>query len=264
MATNNPVRKVKTFGIGGITLISLLGGLLVVYPFATEADTLQAQVQEKVAENDVLKARITGLQGTAERIPEIKAINDSLSVRFPSTSDIPGLISSLNSTAATVGLSNSDFTEITTTVPAIIADESSALPASGAESSAPMDNTDTAATGDESTEVAGAAPASGPSGNLASMGVSISIKGSNEQLALFVKELSKEEGRAFLIKSFTITTDEESGSTLTLETEAFLYRTVEDPLAETTPTPDGTPAEQAPVVEDPQAMVPEEPVSDEG
>lgn len=277
MATSNQVRKVKTFGIGGITLISLLGGLLVVYPFATEADTLQAQVQEKVAENDVLKARIAGLQGTAERIPEIKSINDSLSVRFPSTADIPGLISSLNSTASAVGLSSSAFTEITTTVPTIIADDSSALPASGAESTAPQDNTDTAAAGDESAAVAGA-PASGPGGNLASMNVSISIKGNNQQLSRFVQELSKEEGRAFLIKSFTITVDEENGATLTLETEAFLYRTVEDPNA---PTPDAqapaaTPAEAAqvpapepapatePEITEPEAVTPEEDVSDEG
>lgn len=245
MATNNPVRKVKTFGIGGLTLITLLGGMLVVYPFATEADTLQAQVQEKVAENDVLKARIAGLQGTAEQIPAIKSINDSLSVRFPSTSDIPGLISSLNSTAAVVGLSSSNFSEITTTVPEIIADSSAALPDSGAESTAPQDNTDATAAGDESTEVAGATPASGAGGNLASMTVTIAVKGNSEQLAQFVKELAKEEGRAFLIKGFTITSDEE-GSTLSLETEAFLYRTVEDPIDQA----------EAPAV--PEASVPTE------
>lgn len=244
MATNQ-VRKVKTFGIGGITLITLLGGMLVVYPFATEADTLQAQVQEKVDENDVLKTRIAGLQGTAEQVPQIKSINDSLSVRFPSTSDIPGLISSLNSTAAVVGLSSSSFSEITTTVPEIIADSSAALPDSGAESTAPQDNTDATGTGDEGAAPAGV-PASGPGGNLASMTVTIAVKGNPEQLAQFVKELANEEGRAFLIKGFTITSDEADGSTLSLETEAFLYRTVDDPIAQ-----------------DAQPAVPETPVPEE-
>lgn len=245
MATSSKIKKVKTIGIGSISLITVLGTILVVYPFFNEQETLKIQVQEKVSENSVLSTRITSLKATAEQVPKIKAYNDSLSTRFPATSDIPGLISSITSTANAAGLGSGAITGLTTTIPAIVADSAAALPAAGATPAAPSgptDNTDTGA--------AAPAPAAGGTttsgGDLASMNVTITVEGNPDQLAAFVRRLSQAEGqRAFLIKSFSIDSAEAGASKLSLETETFLYRTLPDPVAGTAPAAAGTPATPA-------------------
>lgn len=247
MATSTKIKKVKTIGIGSISLISVLGVILVVYPFFNEQETLKIQVQEKVSENNVLSTRITSLKKTAEQVPQIKAYNDSLTTRFPATSDIPGLISSITTTASSAGLGPGSITALTTTIPAIVADSAAALPAAGgatpAAPSGPVDNTDTGT-------AAAAAPAAGGTtksgGDLASMNVTITVEGNPDQLAAFVRQLSQAEGqRAFLIKSFSIDTAENGASKLNLETETFLYRTLPEPTAGTTPVAPANPAAPA-------------------
>lgn len=247
MASNSKIKKVKTIGIGSISLISVLGVILVVYPFFNEQETLKIQVQEKISENNVLSSRITNLKKTADQVPAIKQINDSLTTRFPATADIPGLISSISSTAARSGLGAGSITGLTTELPTIVADTAAALPAAGAAApaaSGPVDNTDTGSGG----AAAPAAPAAGgtPSaggGDLASMAVSITVEGGTAELSQFVKNLSSGQGRAFLIKSFTMEAAEDGNSKLTLETETFLYRTLPDPAA---PPAAGTPAAGTP------------------
>lgn len=246
MATSTKIKKVKTIGIGSISLVSVLGVILVVYPFFNEQETLKIQVQEKVSENSVLSTRITSLKKTAEQVPKIKAYNDSLSTRFPATSDIPGLISSITTTASSAGLGPSSITALTTTIPAIIADTASTLPAAGAAPAAPsgpVDNTDTGTAA--TAPAAGGTTASG--GDLASMNVTITVEGNPDQLAAFVRQLSQAEGqRAFLIKSFSIDTAEDGASKLNLETETFLYRTLPEPTAGTTPAAPANPAAPVP------------------
>lgn len=233
MASSTKIKKVKTVGIGSISLVSVLGVILVVYPFFNEQQTLKIEVQEKVSENSVLSTRITSLKKTAEQVPQIKAFNDSLSARFPATSDIPGLVSSISSTASRAGLGSGAITGLETSIPAIVADSAAALPAAGAAPAAatgPVDNTDTGAGAAAAPAAAGGTTTGG--GDLASMTVGITVEGSPEQLATFVNELSKAEGqRAFLIKSFGIDTAEDGKSKLTLETETFLYRTLPEPTA---------------------------------
>lgn len=245
MATSTKIKKVKTVGIGSISLISVLGVILVVYPFFNEQETLKIQVQEKVSENSVLSTRIASLKKTVDQVPQVKAYNDSLSTRFPATSDIPGLISSITTTASSAGLGPSSITGLTTTIPAIIADTASTLPAAGgtpAAPSGPVDNTDTGSAAAAAPAATGGATSGG---DLASMNVSITVEGSPEQLAAFVRELSQSEGkRAFLIKSFSIDTAENGASKLSLETETFLYRTLPDPTA-ATPVAPANPASPA-------------------
>jgi Tfp pilus assembly protein PilO len=235
MANSTKIKKVKTAGIGSIALVSILGTILVIYPFFNEQETLKVQVQEKISENSVLSTRITSLKKTAEQVPQIKAFNDSLSARFPATSDIPGLISSISSTASKSGLGAGAVTGLETSIPAIVAEVASTLPAGGAKPAAtgPVDNTDTGGGAAAGAPAASGAKSGG--GDLASMKVGITVEGSPEQLATFVKTLAAQEGRAFLIKSFSIDSAEEGKSKLTLETETFLYRTLPEPVAATPP-----------------------------
>lgn len=236
--SSSQIKKVKSFGIGGVSLAIVLGSILVIYPFFNEAETLKVQVAEKKSENSILLTRIDMLKKISGQIPEVKAINDSLSSKFPATSDIPGLVSSLGSVANSVGLGTGAFTNIETSIPVVIADTAAALPQAGssdkpAAATGPVDNTD-AGTGTP----AGAAPTTGSSGsNLASMTVTISVEGTSEQLSEFVKNLSTSSGRSFLIKSFSIdSSGADSKPKLTLETTAFLYRTLPDPVNLNAPT----------------------------
>lgn len=233
MASSSKIKKVKTLGIGSISLVSVLGVILVIYPFFNEQETLKIQVQEKVSENSVLSTRITSLKKTAEQVPQIKAFNDSLTVRFPATSDIPGLISSISSTANAAGLGSGAITGLETSIPAIVADSAAALPSGEAPKAAtgPVDNTDTGTASTAPAAGAGGTAKSG-GGDLASMKVGITVEGSSDQLASFVKNLSAGTGRAFLIKSFSIDSAEDGKSKLTLDTETFLYRTLPDPEAQ--------------------------------
>lgn len=237
------IKKVKTVGIGSISLVSVLGVILVIYPFFNERETLKVEVQEKVSENSVLSTRITSLKKTAEQVPQIKAFNDSLSVRFPSTSDIPGLVSSLSNTASASGLGSGAITGLETSIPTLVAGTAASLPSSGAETKAnsgPTDNTDTGSAAAAAPATSNASAAGG--GDLASMTVDITVEGSPEQLTTFVKNLSSGQGRAFLIKGFNIDTGAEGGSKLTLSMETFLYRTLPEPTANTAAPNPATPA----------------------
>lgn len=249
MASSNKIKKVKTAGIGSIGLVSVLGVILVVYPFFNEQETLKVQVQEKISENSVLSTRISSLKKTAEEVPQIKAFNDSLSVRFPATSDIPGLVSTISTTASAVGLGSGAITGLETSIPAVVADSAAALPSSGSATpkpaSGPVDNTDTGTpAGGGAAAPAAPAKKSGEA-DLASMKVGITIKGNPDQLNEFVKKLSSGNGRAFLIKSFSLDTTTEGEATLTLDTETFLYRTLPEPGAPAT-TPATAPGTATP------------------
>lgn len=257
MANSKQIKKVKTFGIGGIALSVVLGSILVIYPFFNEAEAIKVQVEEKKSENSILLTRISMLKNISSQVPEIKAINDSLSNKFPATSDIPGLVSSLSSVANGVGLSSGSFTSIETSIPVVIADTAAALPQAGAAdpgaATGPVDNTDA---GSGTSTGAPSSTASGLS-NLASMTVTVSLEGNADQLSNFVKNLSESSGRAFLIKSFGIDSSEDGKSKLTLEMTAFLYRTLPDPVnlnEQPATTPGETPA--SPAVEAPAADAP--------
>lgn len=238
------IKKVKTFGIGSISLVSVIGVILVVYPFFNEKETLKIEVQEKVSENSVLSSRIDGLKKTADQVPQIKAFNDSLSVRFPATSEIPGLVSSLANTASSAGLGSGAITGLETSIPTLIAGTAAALPSSTPKAATgPVDNTDTGTSAAPPAD--GAAPASGGTaasggGDLASMTVDITVEGNPQQLATFVKNLSASEGRAFLIKGFSIDTAEDGKSKLSLSTETFLYRVLPEPTAQQAPAAPAT------------------------
>lgn len=246
MPSSSRIKKVKTVGIGSISLVSVLGVILVVYPFFNERETLKVSVDEKISENSVLQTRISSLKKTAEQTPQIKAFNDSLTSRFPATSDIPGLVSSLAETASSAGLGSASITGLETQVPTIVPDTAASLPSSSTakkeESKGPTDNTDTgtaAGSGSTTPKAAGSA-----SQNLASMGVTLTVEGDPEQLATFVKNLSNGKGRTFLIKGFSITTAADGKTTLSLTTETFLYRTLAAPVDPKAPAPNpSTPAD---------------------
>lgn len=240
---SNRIRKIKLLGFIVIGLVSVIGIITVIYPFFNERETLKVEVQEKMSENSVLSTRISSLKKTAEQVPQIKAFNDSLSVRFPSTSDIPGLVSSLSNTASASGLGSASITGLETSIPTLVAGTASSLPSSTPAATAdkgPTDNTDTG--------TAAAAPAAGAAksnsaGDLASMTVDLTVEGNPEQLTTFVKNLSAGQGRAFLIKGFSLDAGAEGSAKLNLSMETFLYRTLPEPAAN---APAPNPAASAP------------------
>lgn len=237
LVASSRIRKIKLLGSIIIGLVSIIGIITVIYPFFNERETLKIEVQEKMSENSVLSTRINSLKKTAEQVPQIKAFNDSLSVRFPSTSDIPGLVSSLASTASASGLGSASITGLETSIPTLVAGTAASLPSSTAATKAdkgPTDNTDTG--------TAAAAPAAGTAkaasaGDLASMTVDLTVEGSPDQLTTFVKNLSAGQGRAFLIKGFSLDAGAEGSAKLNLSMETFLYRTLPEPAANAPATP---------------------------
>lgn len=252
---SNRVKKVKMFGVAGVTLVTVLGGLLVVYPMITEVEAIKIQVAEKVLENTTLQTRIQSLNATADQVPAIKAINDELAAQFPATADIPGLLSSLSESASTVGLGSGAFESIETSVPALIAGGEAALPSTEgaapaeggapaeAPASGPVDNTDTGA-GSAPAPAAGGGATATAGGDLASMTVDITITGTQAQLADFVEAVATGD-RALLIKGFSIEESEDGEATLSLNAEAFLYRTLADPDAQATPADPAAPVDPA-------------------
>jgi Tfp pilus assembly protein PilO len=233
---SNRIRKIKLLGALIIGLVSIVGIITVIYPFFNERETLKVEVQEKASENSVLSTRITTLNKTAEQVPQIKAFNDSLSVRFPSTSDIPGLVSSLANTASASGLGSGSITGLETSIPTLVAGTASSLPSSTTDTKTdkgPTDNTDTGSAS-SAAPAAGAAKSSS-AGDLASMTVDLTVEGSPEQLATFVKNLSSGQGRAFLIKGFNIDSGADGASKLSLSMETFLYRTLPEPVKNPAP-----------------------------
>lgn len=242
---SNRIRKIKLLGFVIIGLVSIIGIITVIYPFFNERETLKVEVQEKMSENSVLSTRINSLKKTAEQVPQIKAFNDSLSVRFPSTSDIPGLVSSLSSTASASGLGSASITGLETSIPTLVAGTASNLPAAAPSAKAdkgPTDNTDTGTAA--SAPAAGATKSAG-AGDLASMTVDLTVEGSPEQLTTFVKNLSAGQGRAFLIKGFNLDAGTDGQAKLTLSMETFLYRTLAAPTDPKAATP-AAPATPAP------------------
>lgn len=239
------IKKIKLFGILSIGLISILGIISVIYPFFNEKETQRVAVEGKISENSVLETRITNLKKIAEQTPQVKAFNDSLTARFPATSDIPGLVSSIAETASSAGLGSGSITALETQVPTIVPDTAASLPSSSAskpaDSKGPTDNTDTGTAAAPAAGSGSTTPKAGSaSQNLASMGVTLAVEGTPEQLATFVKNLSNSKGRAFLIKGFSLTSAADGKTTLSLTTETFLYRTLAaptDPKAATPATP---------------------------
>lgn len=234
-------RSIVVFGSLILVIVAVAGWFLLLSPRLAIAGDLNDQRDGVETANAVTRTQISELREMKDQIGQAKADADLLTRRFPPTAEQSVLFNLVQQAAASAGLPASKISTLTISVPTLgTSDGSVTLPETAA---APADSgtvpSDPSAT---------AAPAAAPmSGQLASMTVDVTVSGSKDRLAAFVRALENTD-RAFLVTAINVAESGDAGSSLTLSGTMFLLPELVDPTAPATtpaaPSADGAAIEE--------------------
>lgn len=217
-------KNIKLVGIASIAILSLAGVGFIGLPIVNQTGTWKSESTQVEDSNAELSTHLTSLSKVKEEVGKIQTINDELAVRFPNLPRGTDLLQNISLAAGAAGIGSDGIEAIAITAPVLIIETAAeAAPAEG----------DAAAT-DKAAEEApadGAAPAeaAAPTSNVASMDVSLSIKGSSEQILAFTREFNN-MSRTIKVKTASISGAAEDGSVkLAIAGIAYLYISIEPP-----------------------------------
>jgi Tfp pilus assembly protein PilO len=222
-----------------------LAWFALVGPRRAEAAEIREQTEAARAQNDALELRITQLKAQFADLPRNKADLAKIYAQMPAKAAMPDLVRSLDSAAASSGVTIQSVTPsaavlLTSPTPAASGAAASAAPAAPAASAAPA---------------APAAPATGSAGpaggglRVVAIPLTIVAKGDYFQTVTFLKKVQTELPRAFVVNTLQIANDAAAGSAAGGATSSAITMTIggkvfalPDAAAQTTT---GTAASQA-------------------
>ena len=159
------------FGVLGLVALAGLGWLLVLSPRLQEADQVSERATSMQTANLQQLNRYNDLVAKAREIPAAAAEAEKLFASMPQEADIPEVITQISKAAESAGIAPADIQTINTSVPVPVGG-----PATQGES--------------------GVA--------LATMQVDVTVKGSDEQLKMFLDNLQALD-RSILVQSTNVT-----------------------------------------------------------
>lgn len=213
------IKGVKQAWIAAILILLIAGGALVFYPFLNQNAKLAADIKISEQDKSTAQSKVAKMTKFKDETPSVQAEDAKLSKLLPATASTPELVTFVQDAATKSGMSSSDITDLTTSIPKLAVAPAAAAPAapapaaSGGATAAPTD-----------------ASAAAPSGNLAEMTISISAKGTPEQLQQFVANLNS-GSRNLAITGFSITQNGSDGSTVKVDGTSYIYKNIDLPVA---------------------------------
>lgn len=205
-------------------VIVALGWLFAISPTLAQADLASAQADNTNAQNSAQRIALVRLKAQHDKLPELQADLAKLQVAIPETVNLDDFLDQLQDLAQATGVTLTTFTaaEATPYGGAEAATQASAAASSSSSTTSNASKTGTASPAQD-----------GVKSRLYSIPISVSLKGSPEQVMAFT-DASQKANRFFLVTSddFTGSRDhpEDDGGTLT----GFVFVVRDAPPAVTT------------------------------
>lgn len=218
------IKGVKQAWIAAILVLLVAGGALVFYPFLNQNAKLADDIKMSEQDKSSAQAKLAKMNKLKDETPKVTEADATLSKILPATASTPELVQFVQDAAAKSGMSSSDITDLTTSIPKLVVAPVAAAQTAGAPASP------SAAPADAGAPPAASPPAASPSGNLAEMTVSISAKGSPDQLQKFVANLNT-GSRNLAITGFSISKEGADGSSVKVDGTSYIYKTISLPVA---------------------------------
>ena len=217
-------------------VIVALGWLFAISPTLAQADQASAQADNTNSQNSAQQIALVRLKAQHDKLPQLQAELAKLQVAIPETVNLDDFLDQLQDIAQSTGVSITTFTAAEATpyggAEAAAQASGSAANSSGSSSSTSSDSSSSAT--DASKTGAASDAQAGVTARLYSVPISISLKGSPDQVMAFT-DASQKGNRFFLVTSDTFTGSrdhpEDDGGTLT----GFVFVVRDAPPAVTTP-----------------------------
>lgn len=207
-------RMIIVGGSVGLVLMLALSWLLVLAPRLGQPAEIQTQIESVESQTARLNAEVARLQAFQADLPAHIAQFTELRENFPTTAEIPATLDQIRTAAIKAGVT---VDALETGVPTILAVEGGSAAPSGEEAATTQG---TAATGTTGAEAGTGVPSAASSGQLGSMPVSVTVRGSYSEAIAFLRQV-EDLPRAWLIT--TVTTQAGEGSELTLTLSGDMY-----------------------------------------
>jgi Tfp pilus assembly protein PilO len=197
----------------GVALVAVvvvaLGWVFGISPMLTKADLASSQAQSADAQNAAQQLALVRLKGQYDKLPELNAELKKLQLSVPETANLDDFLDQLQQLAQSTGVTITGFTAAEATLYGG-GDGTTAAPKPATTASTPA--------GSASSSTATTVPDSSLTGRLFSVPITITVKGSSDQVMAFT-DASQKGTRFFLVTTdaFTGSRDhpEDDGGTLT-------------------------------------------------
>ncbi len=214
-------------GFAGLALMVVASWFLTLSPTLGDISAAGEAHTDAGDRADTLNLQYIALRRQVDQLPETTVVARKLGSYWPPTADQPGFFAEIDNAATDAGIDVDDVTALSPGVPMIVNREPVAPPAAtGATSDTPA-----------APAVDPNAPAPVTTRTIAVQDVTISVKGTTEQIRMFLKNMQALD-RAILIESATIDAtktaeegggDAEDGVTLDLAGYTFVAPPLKKP-----------------------------------
>lgn len=233
-------KNIKLVGFTGVGLIALLGIGLVGTPLISQTQRWADEEKTVQEQNQKTEDQVNALKKIQSNTDAVSGLNDELNKKFPSTANVPLLLTDISNAAASSGISASNITAVNVKNPELYV--------------APVTATKTDTKTDTSKSDSSAKPAAAEPSKLATMKVEISVLGTPDALSNFLKALGQID-RAIKVESATVSAADSKDAgglqSMTISGTTLLYAGLELPSDTTaknsgstkvtpTPTPSAT------------------------
>lgn len=212
-------KNVKLIGYVILVLITIIGIMVIAIPAVNQSARWGSEISAAEDNNQKIADNVKSLEEKKKTHEDAVALNEELNIKFPTTASGTLLLADISNAASQSGISASAITAINIATPVLA--EAEEEPAPEAADKKPAED------GETSQEAA--APATP---KIATMGVEITVNGTNAQLSTFLKAL-RQVDRAIKIDDIQIAELDkeapEAYSTMTIVGTTILYKTIDDP-----------------------------------
>lgn len=230
-------KNIKLIGFTGVGLIAALGIGLVGTPIISQTARWADEEKTIQEQNQKTEDQVVALKKIQSNTDAVSGLNDELNKKFPSTANVPLLLTDISNAAASAGIGASNITAVNVKNPELY------IP--------PVTATKTDAAADTS-QTSTADPAAAEPSKLATMKVEISVLGSPDALSNFLKALGQID-RAIKVDSTTVSAADSKDAgglqSMTIQGTTLLYAGLDTPAeaaaktsGSTTVTPTPTPS----------------------
>lgn len=227
------LKNIKLVGFTGVGLIALLGIGLVGTPLISQTARWADEEKSVQQTNQKTQDQVNALKKIQSNTDAVSGLNDELNKKFPSTANVPLLLTDVSNAAATAGIGAQNITAVNIKNPELYV--------------APVTATKTDTKTDTSSSSSN--PKTAEPSKLATMKVEISVIGTPDSLSNFLKALGQID-RAIKVESATISAaDNKDGNglqSMTISGTTLLYAGLTTPAeaaaqnsssSKVTPTP---------------------------
>ena len=211
-------KNIKLIGFTGVGLIAVLGIGLVGTPIISQTARWADEEKSIQEQNQKTEDQVVALKKVQSNTDAVSGLNDELNKKFPSTANVPLLLTDISNAAASAGIGASNITAVNVKNPELY------IP--------PVTATKTDAAADASKTSSSKPAAAAEPSKLATMKVEISVLGTPDALSNFLKALGQID-RAIKVDSTTVSAadskDASGLQSMTIQGTTLLYAGLDTP-----------------------------------